>query len=37
MGTPPFNADHTVYGRAPAGQDPAPGAYIDVPIVTINF
>ena len=37
MGTPPFNANHTVYGRAPAGQDPAPGTYSDTPIVTIEF
>jgi len=37
MGTPPFNMDHTVYGRSFAGQDPAPGNYADAPIVTIEF
>ena len=32
-----FNMDHTVYGRSFASQDPPPGAYADVPIVTIEF
>ena len=33
----PFNMDHTVYGRSFSSQDPPPGAYADVPIVTIEF
>ncbi len=31
------NSNHTVYGRAPALQDPVPGSYADAPIVTIEF
>ena len=32
-----FNMNHTVYGRSFASQDPPPGAYADIPIVTIEF
>ena len=27
----------TVYGQIPAGQDPAPGSYIDTITVTVNY
>ena len=32
-----ITVNHTVYGRSFASQDPAPGAYSDTPIVTIEF
>ena len=32
-----FNMNHTVYGRSFTSQDPPPGAYADIPIVTIEF
>lgn len=32
-----FTMNHPVYGRASASQDPAPGTYGDIPMVTIEF
>ena len=32
-----FRRIHPIYGRSPAGQDPAPGSYVDTPLVTIEF
>ena len=32
-----FFRNHAVYGRVSAGQDPVPGVYSDIPMVTIEF
>ena len=32
-----FFRNHPVYGRVSAGQDPTPGVYGDIPMVTIEF
>lgn len=33
----PREADVPVYGRIPAGQDPAPGVYADTVVITVEF
>lgn len=36
-GARPREAALTVYGRIPAGQDPAPGVYSDTVVITVEF
>ncbi len=36
-GARPREETLNVYGRIPAGQDPAPGAYVDTVIITVEF
>jgi spore coat protein U-like protein len=36
-GAPTQSVNAVIYGRIPAGQDPAPGSYLDTIVVTITY